>query len=149
MAAYNKTWLTCRAAIITFVGFRAFIVPQSKSLCFEFLLRYWSPVHQDVGFDLSFSGFVGKCSFPPSLLSRCFLLYPFSVLTSSGCNCISQTEDRWGTSSADTQVRWLCWWRNTWGRIWTVLLLFKAQPSPYGTVWWLGSWEKGFRFAHF
>lgn len=63
----------------TFVGSRALIVPQPKSLCAEFLLRHWSPAHQGVGFDLVVSGFVGRGISPPSLLSH----FSFYILSQS------------------------------------------------------------------
>lgn len=108
-AVYNKRWLACRTAMITFVGSRALMAPQSKSLCLEFLLRCWSPVHQGMGFDLNVSGSVRKCSSPPFLHPEPFSSTSFlSPQYSSGCNCLSQTEDGWGTNIADTQVRWLC-----------------------------------------
>lgn len=81
--------------MITFVGSRALMVLQSKSLCLEFLLRCWSPVHQGMGFDLNVSGSVRKGSFSSSLPPEPFSSTSFlSPQYSSGCNYLSQTEDR-------------------------------------------------------
>lgn len=69
--------------MITFMGSRTLMVPQSKSL---------STVHQDVGFDLAVSGSVGRGMSPTSLPPSSAIFSSPSFLSphhGSRCTCVS------------------------------------------------------------